>query len=201
VKAGEKVFIVGSSGSGKSTLLNLLAGILVPQQGSIHMLGTDFSRLGTRQKDRFRAAHIGIIFQQFNLIPYLDVETNIKLATHFGKSPANGTRNKILAVLDSLGLPSSLLLRRADSLSVGQQQRVAIARAVINKPEIIIADEPTSALDNDARDGFMELLMKVQQEQQSTVIFVSHDRTLARHFTRVLEMADINQCEVAADVA
>lgn len=91
--------------------------------------------------------------------------------------------------------------RRADSLSVGQQQRVAIARAVINRSEIIIADEPTSALDNDARDGFMELLLNVRQEQQSTIIFVSHDRTLARHFPRVLEMADISKGAAVADAA
>jgi len=201
IESGESVFMPGVSGSGKSTLLGLLAGILTPQQGSIRLLGTDFSSLGARKRDGFRARHIGIIFQQFNLIPYLDVETNIRLATYFGQSAARGSKPRILELLDLLGLPSSLLQRRADSLSVGQQQRVAIARAVINKPGLIIADEPTSALDMDARDSFMELLLKVRQEQQSTIVFVSHDRSLARHFSRVLDMAELNASEAVVDAA
>jgi len=193
IAEGERVFIRGTSGSGKSTLLNLLAGILTPQQGSIRVLGTELCGLGARARDRFRGSHIGLIFQQFNLIPWLDVETNVRLAAWFGATPAARVDSHLRALLAALGLPASLLLRRADSLSVGQQQRVAIARALINRPGLLIADEPTSALDSEARDGFIDLLLSLNQDHAFTLVFVSHDRTLARHFTRVLDMESFNQ--------
>lgn len=201
IERGESLFLFGASGSGKSTFLNLLSGVLAPQQGDINILGTNLTRLGNRQRDRFRARHIGIVFQQFNLIPYLDVETNIRLAAYFGKSPAKDIRARIHSVLDSLGLGFPLLRRPANSLSVGQQQRVAIARAIINEPEIIIADEPTSALDSGARDGFMELLMRVHERQKSTIIFVSHDRALGKYFHRELDMTTIGTGGSSADAA
>ena len=206
IACGEKVFLLGASGSGKSTLLNLIAGVLTPQQGSIRILDTDFSQLSARQKDRFRARHIGLVFQQFNLIPYLDVETNIRLASSFvgspgsvstststsnSKSDANAAPQRMRALLEGLQLDPALLKRRADSLSVGQQQRVAIARAMINQPALLIADEPTSALDTDARDSFMQLLLGLQASAGTTIVFVSHDRSLAKGFDRVVDMRQL----------
>ncbi len=208
IACGEKVFLLGASGSGKSTLLNLIAGVLTPQQGSIRILDTDFSQLSARQKDRFRARHIGLVFQQFNLIPYLDVETNIRLASSFvgspgpvstststSKSDANAAPQRMRALLEGLQLDPALLKRRADSLSVGQQQRVAIARAMINQPALLIADEPTSALDTDARDSFMQLLLGLQASAGTTIVFVSHDRSLATGFDRVVDMQQLVACQ------
>jgi putative ABC transport system ATP-binding protein len=212
IACGEKVFLLGASGSGKSTLLNLIAGVLTPQQGSIRILDTDFSQLSARQKDRFRARHIGLVFQQFNLIPYLDVETNIRLASSFvgspgsvstststststSKSDANAAPQRMRALLEGLQLDPALLKRRADSLSVGQQQRVAIARAMINQPALLIADEPTSALDTDARDSFMQLLLGLQANSGTTIVFVSHDRSLASGFDRVVDMRQLVACQ------
>lgn len=183
VAAGEHLFLYGPSGSGKSTLLNLLAGILVPQQGSVTVLQTDLAQLGGRARDRFRARHIGLVFQQFNLLPYLDVETNVRLAAEFNRQPPD-SRQRARTLLERLQLPASLYTRKASELSVGQQQRVAVARALINQPPLIIADEPTSALDSDSRDAFIHLLLDCAAQQASTVIFVSHDRTLAPYFSR-----------------
>lgn len=196
IACGEKVFLLGASGSGKSTLLNLVAGVLTPQRGSIRILDTDFSLLGARQKDRFRARHIGLVFQQFNLIPYLDVATNIRLASSFagfpaGNNDANTAPQRIAELLERLRLDASLLKRRADTLSVGQQQRVAIARAMINQPALLIADEPTSALDSDARDSFMQLLLGLQAAAGTTIVFVSHDRSLTAGFDRVINMREL----------
>jgi len=193
IAPGERVFLLGASGSGKSTLLNLVAGIITPQQGSIRLFGQELSTLGERARDRFRARNIGFVFQQFNLLPWLDVATNIRVACSFAGNAEGGSPARMLALLDSLQLDAALLSRRADRLSVGQQQRVAIARALINDPQLLIADEPTSALDSAARDGFIELLLQVQKERGITVVFVSHDAALARHFSRVLDMQVLNQ--------
>jgi putative ABC transport system ATP-binding protein len=191
IEAGSAVFLQGASGSGKSTLLGLLSGLLEPTAGTITVLGQELSALSGRQRDQFRARHIGLVFQQFNLVPFLTVEANILLAAHFAGKHPDAVRT-VPVLLERLQLPVSLLSRRADALSVGQQQRVAIARAVVNAPQLLIADEPTSALDADARDGFMDLLFDLQRERGMTLLFVSHERSLARRFTRVLDMRELN---------
>jgi putative ABC transport system ATP-binding protein len=193
IASGERLFILGTSGSGKSTLLNLIAGIITPQKGSIRVLGNELHLLGGRARDRVRAAHIGLVFQQFNLIPWLDVASNIRLACSFAGNRDAGSRHRLVELLESLRLDPVLLGRRADMLSVGQQQRVAIARALVNTPGILIADEPTSALDSRARDSFVNLLLQVQAERNITILFVSHDATLAQHFSRVLDMETLNE--------
>jgi putative ABC transport system ATP-binding protein len=192
VDRGSSVFLQGASGSGKSTLLSLLCGLLTPEAGSIVVLGQELTALSGRARDRFRAWHIGLIFQQFNLVPFLSVQDNILLAAHFGHG-TTGKQRELPALLSRLQLPRTLLTRRADTLSVGQQQRVAIARAIINAPELLIADEPTSALDADARDGFMSLLFELQRERGMTLLFVSHERSLAARFSTVLDMQALNQ--------
>ncbi|MCX4186969.1 ABC transporter ATP-binding protein [Methylophaga sp. OBS4] len=197
VQKNERLFIYGPSGSGKSTLLNLLAGILQPQQGQITLLGQTFSALNNHRRDMFRARHLGMVFQQFNLIPYLSVLDNIQLAAHFGDSKAETVNIRLQALFSGLQLDLQLLSRRADKLSVGQQQRAAIARALINHPEILIVDEPTSALDSDARQGFLSLLLDLVEENQSTLLFVSHDRSLAHNFSRQIDMQMLNRVEAS----
>ena len=191
VPAGRRLFLYGPSGSGKSTLLNLLAGILLPVEGHCKILGTDLATLRGWSRDRFRARHIGYIFQQFNLLPYLSVEDNILLAGHFGGSVTGP--EAIDAALDRLALPRDLRRQRADALSVGQQQRVAVVRALVNNPQLILADEPTSALDSDARDRFIELLLQSAADSNATVLFVSHDRSLAAHFDAHIDLRDLNR--------
>lgn len=197
VRQEEKLFIYGSSGSGKTTLLDLLTGINTASNGSINILGSDLVSMKTRQRDQFRADHIGLIFQQFNLLPYLDVVNNVILPCHFSKNrkqkalAAGSLREVAIKILDSLGFNDDLYDRQATRLSVGEQQRVAVARSLMGQPDLIIADEPTSALDEDTRDEFIDLLLKSVGETNSTVIFVSHDKSLARHFDRQLDIRSL----------
>ncbi len=190
VQSGEQVFLHGPSGAGKSTLLNLLAGILLPTSGTIDILGKRINGLSGSQRDRWRARHIGVVFQQFNLIPYLGAVDNIKLAAHFGGT-ANAT-GRATELLQALDIEMALHQQPATQLSIGQQQRVAIARALINQPELLIVDEPTSALDTPNRNAFMSLLLEQVAQHQTALVFVSHDLTLAERFTRVDCLADIN---------
>ncbi|MBL4827875.1 MAG: ATP-binding cassette domain-containing protein [Spongiibacteraceae bacterium] len=197
VAAGEQIFIYGPSGSGKSTLLNLLAGTLLASQGSIKILDQSLEHLSARQRDKFRASHIGFVFQQFNLIPYLTVLDNIRLARHFTtKLTDKQVDTQAEELLQSLGINADLYQRPASYLSIGQQQRVAIARSLINTPELLIVDEPTSALDNQHRDAFMTLLMETVVKHKITLIFVSHDHALAKHFTRTVSLQAINRVGV-----
>lgn len=185
------IFLSGDSGSGKSTLLNLIGGTLTPSGGEIRLLGDAFSTLPARKRDKCRARHIGVVFQQFNLISYLSVKQNITAAAYFAGRKHRHLDEDIAALLDNLHLPPPTLHARADSLSVGQQQRVAIARALINKPELLIVDEPTSALDTRARDAFMEVLTTVAGN--SAMLFVSHDPGLAQNFSTHITMGELNQ--------
>jgi len=195
IKEGEHIFLRGRSGSGKSTFLNLLCGVIEPQQGSIEILGTDITKLSASQKDSFRGDNMGIIFQQLNLLPYLSVEENISLALNFSKQKSSNIKDikkEIDYLLDSLQLSHAMKDKKAMNLSVGEQQRVAVARALIGKPKIIIADEPTSALDNDVKEKFMELLFKQVDTQNSTLVFVSHDKGLSPYFKTVYDFDEIN---------
>ena len=194
--AGQHSFIHGPSGCGKSTLLGLLSGLLTATDGDINLLGQTMSLLSQRQRDRFRAKHIGYIFQQFNLIPYLSAMDNIKLASKFNRlDNALPVQQQSQYLLGTLNIPSSSWHKPCASLSIGQQQRVAIARALINKPQIIIADEPTSSLDSPNTEAFMQLLMSMAKEYQASLVFVSHDLSLAKHFDRVESFIDINQLQ------
>jgi len=159
VARGERVFLRGPSGSGKSTLLSLLAGVVTPQAGTIRVLGTDLGALRDAERDRFRAAHIGYIFQMFNLIPYLSVLENVCLPCGFSaartakaKRTTSDVEEEGRRLLHHLDMGDAEVLRRpVTELSVGQQQRVAAARALIGAPDLVLADEPTSALDADRR--------------------------------------------------
>lgn len=195
IQEGEHLFLHGKSGTGKSTFLNLLCGVLEPTSGEIEVFKTKLGLLSHAQKDKFRADNYGTIFQQFNLLPYLSVEENIALACEFSKLKTSQVKNikqEIASLLEALELSVDLKIS-AMYLSVGQQQRVAVARALIGKPKIIIADEPTSALDSDTKERFMQLLFRQVEAQNSTLIFVSHDKSLASNFGRVIDFSDINK--------
>ncbi len=203
--AGRTVFLHGPSGGGKSSLLGLLAGVSLPRAGSVSLLGSAWKGLSGTRRDAFRADHVGYIFQQFNLLPYLSVLDNVLLPCRFsarrreramqvGGSPEAAARQ----LLREVGMDAALWERSASQLSVGQQQRVAAARALIGRPELVIADEPTSALDTALRDAFMDLLLDECKAAGSTLIFVSHDERLAGRFDERLALSDINRVEQAA---
>jgi len=200
VDAGERVFLFGPSGSGKSTLLALLGAVLLPQQGRIRMLGTDLSTLRSGERDRFRVEHIGFIFQQFNLVPYLSVVQNVLLPCRFSEkraaraSKVHGTPEKAAHVmLAAMGLDAALQRRKVTELSVGQQQRVAAARSLIGSPDLLVADEPTSSLDADTQEAFLAILLRECEEWKSTLLFVSHDRRLSARFDREVDLPAINR--------
>ncbi len=191
--SGERAFIHGPSGQGKSTLLSLLSGLLTANEGHVSVLGQRLDKMTSRQRDKFRADNIGYVFQQFNLIPYLDAIDNIRLASQFSQGKKHPQLvDEIKALLTSLSIPATDWQSPTRNLSIGQQQRVAIARALINKPQILIADEPTSSLDQANRDAFMTLLMSIVSDNNMTLLFVSHDMSLAGYFSRVEALSDIN---------
>lgn len=195
VAEGEHTFVYGPSGAGKSTLLNIISGVLTGYDGQVSVLDHTLGGLGKRRLDKFRAEHIGYVFQQFNLIPYLSAVDNIKLANQFSKrADRTALDERIKHLLSSLNISAADSHAPVSQLSVGQQQRVAIARALINKPELLIADEPTSSLDTSNRDRFMALLMELVGDNGTTLLFVSHDESLSSRFERVQSLADINQC-------
>ena len=200
VQRGERVFMRGPSGSGKTTLLSLLGAIMKPQKGELEVDGVNLQSLRGSQCDKFRADHIGLIFQQFNLLPFLSVKENVVLPCRFSRLRRKKAQERGLAVdaeaerlLQAMNLPASISDSRSTmQLSVGQQQRVAVARALIGQPALIIADEPTSALDADARTAFLQLLFSEVEASGASLVFVSHDSALADVFDRSIDLAAIN---------
>ena len=217
IAAGETVFLHGPSGSGKSTLLGILGGVALPQTGRVSVLGNELTTMSSRARDRLRATHIGFLFQQFNLLPWLSAIENVLLPCTFSverkarASLERDLRDEAERLLVQLDLTSTHWLKPAAELSVGQQQRVAAARALIGRPEIVIADEPTSALDAERQQIFIDLLlrevgqsasvgagalhggMSASRSANTALVFVSHDQRLAAHFDRVIDLREINQ--------
>jgi putative ABC transport system ATP-binding protein len=206
IAATERIFVHGPSGSGKSTLLSLLAGVVLPQRGSVRVLGTEIPQLRGAARDTFRADHFGIIFQMFNLVPYLSVVENVTLPCRFSSrrrdqaQARGGAEREARRLLEHLDLSAEADSSRAVTrLSVGQQQRVAAARALIGRPEIVLADEPTSALDADRREAFLRLLFRECESEAATLLFVSHDRSLEGLFDRSLALDDVTWQPVTAE--
>jgi putative ABC transport system ATP-binding protein len=200
IEAAQRVFVHGPSGSGKSSLLSLLAGVVVPQRGSLRVLGTEVPRLAAGARDAFRADHIGIIFQMFNLVPYLSALENVMLPCRFSArrrrqaAARGGAEAEARRLLEHLDLAAEARASRAARrLSVGQQQRVAAARALVGRPEIVLADEPTSALDAHRREAFLRLLFRECEAEGATLLFVSHDRGLEGLFDRSLALDEISE--------
>lgn len=186
---GETVLLLGPSGSGKSTLLSLICGTLAPDAGHIWVSGQEMTALPPGQRDSLRAEQIGVIFQQFNLLPFGTVSDNIALPLRFAPGRrARAASGEAEALCTALGLPQGVMRRAAGTLSVGQQQRVAAARALIGAPALVVADEPTSALDADAQARFMDLLFAQLARTGAGLLMVSHDARLAAPFDRVLHL-------------
>ncbi len=191
---GEKVLLLGESGSGKTTLLSLICGFLSPISGDIFLNEQKLNGLKANKKDQFRSDNIGIIFQQFNLLPYANVIDNITLPLYFSKNRDSRVTNHREAALNlcrSLQLSESTIAMQANKLSVGQQQRVAVARALIGNPSLIIADEPTSSLDASTQKKFLDLMFRQIEEHKSTLLMVSHDSSISNYFDRTINIKDI----------
>jgi putative ABC transport system ATP-binding protein len=194
VERGRRVLLTGPSGAGKSTLLNLICGVVSPEEGAVEVLGTDLKRLPRAGRDRFRAEHIGVVFQMFNLVPYLSIIDNVLLPLRFAPERARRARDgggeeaEARRLLAALALDPSLHPRPVTVLSVGQQQRAAAARALVGGPELVIADEPTSALDQDRQAAFLSLLFGELERIGATLIMVSHDVRLGSQFDDVVRL-------------
>jgi putative ABC transport system ATP-binding protein len=198
ISAAERLFVHGPSGSGKSSLLSLLAGIVVPRRGSVQILGTELPRLSGAARDASRADNLGVIFQMFNLVPYLSIVENVTLPCRFSArrrdqvAARGGSEREAERLLEHLDLAEAARSSRpVTQLSVGQQQRVAAARALIGRPAVVLADEPTSALDADRRELFLRLLFRECETEGATLVFVSHDRSLEKAFDRTLALGNI----------
>jgi len=195
IAKGEKVLLHGPSGGGKSTLLNLISGILRCSEGKLEVMGERLDKMNERERDRFRANNIGYVFQSFNLFPFLNAYENVDLSLYFFEDVVKpkGFKQEIENLLSELNLSKSDCAKPVRKLSIGQQQRVAIARSLIKKPGLLIADEPTSSLDEENRNQFMSVLLDLINEEETTLLFVSHDLSLRQHFNRVEALAGIHQ--------
>ena len=185
--AGDQIALVGSSGSGKSTLLNLIAGILLPDNGAVCVNGTDITQLPEARRDRFRAGNIGYVFQSFNLLQGFTALENVQLGQMFSGG-GNGGRGAQL--LEAVGLKNRLH-HKPRALSVGEQQRVAIARALVNAPSLVLADEPTGSLDAANGAAVLDLLRQVCTDGKHTLLMVTHDPAVMRHFDRVVRLEEL----------
>jgi len=187
VPAGQFTAVMGPSGSGKSTLMHLLAGLDAPDAGSVHIAGRDITRMSDRELTKLRRAHIGFVFQSFNLLPTLTAEENVALPLAIaGRKP---DRAALDALLERMGLADRRRHRPAQ-LSGGQQQRVAVARALIAQPTVLFADEPTGNLDSTAGAGVLALLRDAVDADGQTTVMVTHDARAAATADRVLFLAD-----------
>jgi putative ABC transport system ATP-binding protein len=202
---GKTLFIGGPSGCGKSSLLSLITGIQVAKQGTCCVLGVALNELSSSERDRFRGERLGLIFQQFNLLPFLTVQENIELpsklfASRLAKSVQlyGSVQRHADSLCDALHLSHNLRQRKAHLLSVGEQQRVAAARALLGCPDLIVADEPTSALDEANKVDFLNLLLTTAKAQNSSVVTVSHDMRIANQFDQQFLMPRTESKDVLA---
>jgi ABC-type lipoprotein export system ATPase subunit len=189
IGAGEFVSIVGRSGSGKTTLLDLIGLLLRPTSGQVLIAGEDASRLKDNQRADVRGQRIGFIFQEYNLLPTLNVLENVLLPLRYTKSRVKNGRERALELLEAVDL-SDRLKHRPDELSGGQQQRVAIARALINRPAIVLGDEPTGSVDTQTSQELVGLMRWLNREERVTFVIVTHDLDLAGRADRMIGLSD-----------
>ncbi len=192
IKSGKKVALIGPSGYGKTTLLNLLSGILEPIKGTIHLNGTEVTKLADSQRRNFRITNIGFVFQNFELIEYLNVLDNILLSYRINPSLSMNREviDRAETISEQLGLADKLK-RNVGKLSQGEMQRVAICRAILNNPKIILADEPTGNLDPRNKEKIIEILFDYSSRENATLITVTHDHSLLKGFDEVLDMQQL----------
>ena len=189
IPSGEFTSIVGRSGSGKTTLLDVAGLLLRPSGGTVLIDGEDTSRLSDGRRADLRARRIGFVFQEYNLLPALNVVENVMLACRYSGGARGNGRRRALELLDMVGL-GERLHHRPDQLSGGQQQRVAIARALVNRPALVLGDEPTGAVDSQTSDELVRLMRTLNREEGVTFVVVTHDLDLAAQTDRVVRLAD-----------
>ena len=189
IASGERVAVMGRSGSGKSTLLNLISGIDRADSGTVHIDGLEVTTLGEPARTLFRRAHIGFVYQFFNLIPTLDVAENVRLVLELNGVRGRAARERSLAALADVGLRARAA-SAIDALSGGEQQRVAIARALVHKPKLLLADEPTGNLDDATAQELLPALLGLTRARGTTLVMVTHDEALAAAADRVLELRE-----------
>lgn len=189
IEPGERVVVVGPSGSGKTTLVHLLTGILAPSAGEVKVLGFRLDRLSAAERRELRLLRLGLVFQQFELLEYLDVLDNVLLPYRLSRvlrhDPA--VRDRARALLAGAGL-GERTRRFPAQLSQGERQRVAVCRALVTEPAIVFGDEPTANLDPENRDRIAEILFRYAERAGAPLVVVSHDRELAARFERVIDM-------------
>lgn len=189
IKKGEFTAIVGPSGSGKSTILNMLGCLDVPTEGEVIINNRDVHSLGTSQQSKFRREHIGFIFQSYNLLPVLTVSENVTFPLTLLNMDRIEVKKRVDESLRAVGL-HELAHRKPNELSGGQQQRVAIARALAKRPKIVFADEPTANLDSRTGEEVLNLMKKLNKEQNMTFIFSTHDPMVMEHADRIITLHD-----------
>jgi putative ABC transport system ATP-binding protein len=186
---GEFASIVGPSGSGKTTLLNIIGGLDDPTDGHVLINGTNITSLSGRKKTAFRLQNIGFVFQSFNLIPVLTVQENIEFIMQLQGASKQGRLSRTDELIDAVGL-SDKKNSRPNKLSGGQQQRVAVARALASKPKFILADEPTANLDSKSAENLLDIMEKLNKEENITFIFSTHDARVMKKARRIITIED-----------
>jgi ABC-type lipoprotein export system ATPase subunit len=190
IKTGEQVALVGRSGCGKSTLLNLLAGMAIPDQGSIRVRDVELTQLSETGRDSFRAENMGMVFQTFNLLQPFTALENVTLGSVFGRGGGGQLKTRAAELLKQVGL-GDRLHHRPNELSVGQSQRVAICRALINNPALILADEPLGNQDRETGREVLQLLLDIARAEKRTVVMVTHSPESAAQLDRTVEFSDL----------
>jgi putative ABC transport system ATP-binding protein len=188
-ETGEFTAIVGPSGSGKTTLLNILGGLDDPTKGDVFIDGIKINELTSRQKTDFRMKNIGFVFQAYNLIPVFTAEENVEFIMHLQGKSKEERNLRTIELLNEVGL-GDRINSRPNKLSGGQQQRVAVARALASKPKFILADEPTANLDSKSTENLLEIMEKLNREENITFIFSTHDQRVVNKAKRVITIQD-----------
>ncbi len=186
---GEFTAIVGPSGSGKTTLLNIIGGLDNPTSGTITVAGTDISNLKESELIDFRLHNIGFVFQQYNLIPVLTAKENVEFIMLLQKRPAHEMKERAMQLLEEVDLKDKANVRPSE-LSGGQQQRVAVIRALASRPKFILADEPTANLDSASAGNLLDMMARMNREENMTFIFSTHDQRVIDKARRVVTLED-----------